>query len=797
MEKTFFSVKYTVGHIVYQNYENNFIIFEARHIKFDEPDTEKELEKYIIKGYFDRIESGDTFKSNCAWVFDKKYGWQLSAQASFITIPSNSNGIIRFLKKFVKGIGKNTAEKIVKAYGVKTLDKIRESLDNLTNIQGIGKKKAERIRTQVLKYDGIEKLSVYLFSKGVTNFNDIVRIYEAAGDQALDKIMANPYSLCDFLTISKFPIADKIALNSGYSSEDPVRLSKIILFYLTNSSYTSGDMFCYFSDLCNNVKYFLKKNGIENTYFSIPALEKALIKLESLKEVTIDRTEDNYLIYLKSLHYIEFQTSELVRSLLESNTDRFVSFPSQEFFKTYTEKAGIISDKIQESAVLHAINNRFSILTGGPGTGKTQTIKEIIAALEFMNPDITINLCSPTGRAARRMSELTGREAFTLHRLLHLRGDDISDFDEDQILDADYIICDEASMIDAPLFYRLLKAVYDSNASLVLVGDKDQLPPVGAGMPFKDLIESGYVPTIKLENLFRQAKESQINMNANKILNGASDLSCDLEKQDFFFFPSDSAEQIQNMILRSIDGLIKVGESPDNIIVLSPMRQSSLGTNLLNEILQRHMNPGDGIKKEYKSSLFILREGDRVMQTRNNYSLTGHDAKSNEPVRIGVFNGDIGKITQIDNEEEEITVTFDDYIFVKTGKLVLTKTNFKYSFVEASDLTLAYATTVHKAQGSEFPCVIMPVNSNLVNLSRNIIYTAITRAKKRFVFVGDTSSLYDGISKTDNMHRNTRLKERICKDGINHLPNGILNYNERIDANETSFIDSRKAICYN
>lgn len=743
----FFQAEYTVADIIYRNEENGYTIFKAKNLLVDDEMYHKELNEYIVKGNFLRIDRSDSYRSNVKWVHDKTYGFQLYAVSSIITIPSNANGIKRFLIKFCRGIGKNTASKIVKAYGVKSLDKIREGAYALTELEGIGKKKSKSIYEQVIRQDAVETLSIFLFSHGISNFNDILAIYEKMGDAALVRIKSNPYCICDCMGISKFPISDKIAISLNFPLMDMSRLSKIILYYFSKKSYMSGNMFETLSSFQNNIMSFLNSNHIPCEGINENCFKNAIKNLIDFKEIVVDTTDSGEtLIYLTSLYNIETKTAEIIKKMTIS--DKKTNLHLENFFTNYAKKTGFIRDKLQEKAVTYALSYDFSILSGGPGTGKTQTINEIIAALEHFNPGINISLCSPTGRAAKRMSNLTGRYAYTIHRLLGITAGEEKTTIEDFTLETDYVICDESSMIDASLFYKLVKACYDCGASLLFVGDKNQLPPVGAGLPFKNLIDAGTVPTVTLEILFRQAKESQIVSNSYKILNGIKypeTLLCDTEKQDFFFLGARNTADIQNIILSAYDRLISLNTPQDDIICLTSMHKTSIGCECLNLLLQKHLNPQKG-QREIKTQTGIFRVGDRVMQTVNNYDLN-------------VFNGDVGKITEIDNDEEIITVVYEDY----SPDYPCKTKNVEYSSTSFSEITLAYALTVHKSQGSEYPCVIMPINDVLVNLSRNILYTAVTRAKSRFVFVGEPDALYKGIEKTENMNRNTYLKERLRK----------------------------------
>ena len=428
----------------------------------------------------------------------------------------------------------------------------------------------------------------------------------------------------------------------------------------------------------------------------------------------------------------------------------------QVFLDHLEDTTGMHLDNAQQDAVRYAYEYLFSIITGGPGTGKTQTLNTIIQYLKHTDKDCRITLAAPTGRAAQRMKEATNHEAYTIHRLLGIcNAEHINTLEVDTELDTDYLICDEASMIDAPLFNKLLNVVVASNVALILVGDKDQLPPVGPGMVFKELIESGVVPTTRLETLYRQAKESQIYSNAKKILNGidyagAGGLEFDIAKQDFFFLPGKNPEDIHRLLLKSIDSLLNLGTKPEDIMVLSSMRKSTVGVIYLNELLQQHLNPKTDEKSEMRNGTYLLREGDRVMQTKNNYDLA-------------VFNGDIGIIENIDNDEDEVIVSFEDDSEITGKRYVI----YERTFI--SELELAYSITVHKSQGGEYPCVLMPFHPLLVNLSRSVLYTAVTRAKNRYVAIGDSRSFYEAINKTDNMCRYTLIQKRICQ----HIDNQV------------------------
>lgn len=745
-----FDVIYDVERVVFKNSTNDFCIIKAKNVKIDEPNN-KNLDSFIIKGIFTGVAEKDTVKSICRWTNDSKYGWQLISDFAMIMPPSNIRGIRRFLDKHVSGVGIKTIDRILSVYKEDTLNKIKESVLNLTSIPGIGRTKAELIREQIIKNEEIEELAVYLFQNGITNYNDVVAIYDALESDAVLKLKTNPYCICDCTSISKLPLADKIALGSGMSVDDPIRCQKLVHYYLYVKAFETGNMYEYRSSVIENIFYLLRKRNLYIDSLTNDMIENAISLLASSGQIRVIEDSTDQKLYLAPMYKIESGIVDCVRNINARKNDCSTA-DTDSFYKSYEKDTGIIPDESQKLAVINAYTNRLSILTGNPGTGKTQTVKAIISFIEFMQPTVKIALCSPTGRAAQRMSELTGYPAKTIHRYLGLIGNDM-DLSKD--IEDDYVIVDESSMIDSPLFYKLLLAVSRSGASLVLVGDKDQLAPVGPGLPFKELIQSGVVPTVILDKLHRQASKSQINLNAKKVLNGVDgihdQLLCDRTKQDFFMYPLRNDSDIQKVILRIIDTLISLGTPISEITVLSPMRKSSLGTHALNTLIQNHINPASSNKPEVSVNHGVFRVGDKIMQIKNNYETEWHinNAGSIE-TGLGVYNGDLGTIQAIDNIDEKIQISFDD------GRIAI------YTFSMLPELELSYAMTIHKAQGSEMGCVIMPVHPCLINLSRNIIYTAITRSRDRFLIPGDPKVLYNGIAKTDNMKRNTDVALLLC-----------------------------------
>lgn len=729
-----FKVEYTVESIRFKSSDNSFVIFDAKKVSLD-PLYDKDVSQYTIKGYFDNISENDSFFSMCEWVMDKKYGWQLQAKASQVVIPSNANGIKHFLTRFVKGIGKANAKMIVQKYGLATLDKIKEGPHNLTCFRGIGQKKAEKIYSEVIKHDYIERLSVYLFSKGVKSYYEVVDIYETLGNNALDMIIANPYCLCEKLGISKFPLADTIALNSGIDKDSDNRFMKIIQLYVYVRAYHSGDLFVRFSNLEASLTDFMRKSGVISTTITESRLKEALDVLEQQHIIKQEIYDGDINIYLMKLYEDECLIADTVSNFCKEPAKTYSNDVYERFFANYEKKTGFELGEKQKLAIKNTAEHKISILTGGAGTGKTQTVNAIIQFLKSRDKKIEIALVAPTGRAAKRMNELTNMPSSTIHKFLGLVSEEIENFVVDvDNSNYDFLICDECSMIDAPLFAKLLKHVSEHNMGLLLVGDKEQLAPVGPGLIFRDLVESGLVSTVLLDQLFRQAAVSQINSNANKILAGVTaqeGLDLDVEKQDFFFLPTKNAAITRELTVASIKRLLELGADKDDIMVLSPMRKTILGVIEYNMVLQELFNPASIGKAEITKGAYTYREGDRVMQEVNNYELD-------------VFNGDIGYIKKIDLDKETVVIDFD-------GEL---KT---YDFAELKQITLAYSITIHKSQGSEFPIVLMPCDKILINLSKNILYTSVTRARSRFVLIGDINAFYNGVKQTDNLRRNTNL----------------------------------------
>ena len=747
-----FEFQFKVSFVLYEG-KDDFKIVKVikKNLKFKNKDDDRDdLSQVSISGVMPGVRDGDFVRAYGEWVYSKQYGWGIKAEGCSLEIPSNIDGIKHFLCRFCKGIGEQTASNIVKQFGEDTVSVIIESPERLLEIPKISQKKAEIIHKSVFKHRAMEELSVFLFSHGCSSYNEVLAIYKEMGVNALDKILSNPYSICREVNASKFPLADKIALSSGYDVDGKERLKNIVIFFLKYKEENHGDMFCYFSYLPSQILKFMQSAGVtlSNILYQSEDFMSCLLELQKEGFIVLVEESNDYCVFLKRNYDCEKDIVSAVSSMSFLKEPRECAFFS-DFVKDFESNNQISFTEKQIEAIYKAVSYVLSLVTGGAGTGKTETIRGIIACILYENPKAKIALISPTGRASKRMTEVTGQPAITIHRFLKITPEspegDVEDLD-----DIDYIICDESSMIAASLFRLLLNAISKTNSHLIFVGDVNQLAPVGAGLPFKDLLESGVVPSTRLSTLFRQEEQSLINVNANRTLEGNTDIVVMPGRTDFNFFPLNNQDEIKYTMLKCFDSIIEnMKISPKDIIVLSSMNKTLLGVVELNNFLQPYFNAG-GIdeNKNFRANGYTIYEGDRVMQTSNNYNL-------------GVFNGDIGYVTRIDKGLEEVIVTYDDYeeFTIEDGKTIPGKKEVCYSMADADekDLVLAYACTVHKAQGCEFPVVFMPVHEMLVNLSRTLIYTSLTRARTCFAFLGSYSALQAGIRKDEILKRNTRL----------------------------------------
>ena len=698
-----------VERITYQNPENGYSVLKVK-----------------VKGYNDlvtlvgnllEVPVGSVLLCRGEWKVDKCYGSQFVAATWEETMPATVYGIEKYLGSgLVKGIGPRFARAIVQRFGTETIDIIETEIERLYEVPNIGRKRVAKIRESWEKQKDIKNVMLFLQGYGVSTAY-AAKIYREYGKESIDKVRENPYRLADDIWGIGFKTADGIAAKMGYEKEDPRRCRSGILYTLGQLS-DEGHVYAGEEQLVKTAGQLLEAGET--------AIRDTLAGMLQAEDLILDKDA----IYLPPFYHAECGTSRRLRDLAES-TGRSL-FDGLFDPSSLTAETGIEYDEVQLAAIRQAVTSKVMVLTGGPGTGKTTTTQGIIAALK--KAGLRVLLAAPTGRAAKRMSEATGMEAKTIHRLLEYNPQDGYKRNDENPLEGDALIVDECSMIDILLMNNLLKAV-PVGMRLVFVGDIDQLPSVGAGNVLRDIIDSQRIPVVRLVRIFRQAQKSRIVMNAHTINQGRFPDTSNGRDTDFFFMREDDPERAAETIVRLVKERLPRAyrESPDRIQVLTPMQRGVVGAANLNLLLQQALNPsGPSLGR----GGYTYRQGDRVMQLCNNY------AKE-------VFNGDLGYIREVDTEERTLKVDFD-------GKWI------EYDITELDELTLAYATTIHKAQGSEYPIVVMPVlMTHFVMLQRNLIYTGITRAKKICVLIGATKALAYAVRNVSVLKRNTRLRERL------------------------------------
>ena len=698
-----------VERITYQNPENGYSVLKVK-----------------VKGYNDlvtlvgnllEVPVGSVLLCRGEWKVDKRYGSQFVAATWEETMPATVYGIEKYLGSgLVKGIGPRFARAIVQRFGTETIDIIETEIERLYEVPNIGRKRVAKIRESWEKQKDIKNVMLFLQGSGVSTAY-AAKIYREYGKESIDKVRENPYRLADDIWGIGFKTADGIAAKMGYEKEDPRRCRSGILYTLGQLS-DEGHVYAGEEQLVKTAGQLLEAGET--------AIRDTLAGMLQAEDLILDKEA----IYLPPFYHAECGTSRRLRDLAES-TGRSL-FDGLFDPSSLTAETGIEYDEVQLAAIRQAVTSKVMVLTGGPGTGKTTTTQGIIAALK--KAGLCVLLAAPTGRAAKRMSEATGMEAKTIHRLLEYNPQDGYKRNDENPLEGDALIVDECSMIDILLMNNLLKAV-PVGMRLVFVGDIDQLPSVGAGNVLRDIIDSQRIPVVRLVRIFRQAQKSRIVMNAHAINQGRFPDTSNGRDTDFFFMREDDPERAAATIVRLVKERLPRAyrESPDRIQVLTPMQRGVVGAANLNLLLQQALNPS-GLSLNRGG--YTYRQGDRVMQQRNNYDKD-------------VFNGDLGYIREVNTEERTLKVDFD-------GKWA------EYDVTELDELTLAYATTIHKAQGSEYPIVVMPVlMTHFVMLQRNLIYTGITRAKKICVLLGAAKALAYAVRNVSVLKRNTRLKERL------------------------------------
>ena len=698
-----------IEHITYQNSENGYSILKAK--------VKDHSDLVTLVGTILEVPVGSVLLCEGDWKIDRKYGQQFMVQSFEEVMPATVYGIEKYLGSgLVKGIGPKFAQLIVRQFGIDTIDVIETDIERLYEVPGIGKKRVEKIRESWEKQKDIKNVMLFLQGYGVSTAY-AAKIYRYYGKESIDKVKENPYRLADDIWGIGFKTADGIASKMGYEKND-LRRCKSGLSYTLSSLSDDGHVYAEQEQLLKSAVELL-----EADQDSIVQAMKEMVESEQL-------IMDGDVIYLPPFYYAEIGTANKLKNLMGSTSMKAV--PVQPNIQAISLQTGIEYDDVQVDAIRQAVNSKVMVLTGGPGTGKTTTTQGIIAALKDMG--LKILLAAPTGRAAKRMSEATGMEAKTIHRLLEYNPADGYKRNDENPIEGDVLIVDECSMIDILLMNNLVKALSES-MRLILVGDIDQLPSVGAGNVLRDIIESGQVPVVRLTRIFRQAQSSRIVMSAHAINEGRfPDISNGMNT-DFFFIKNEDADSVAAAIVNLVKNrLPKSYQMPlSKIQVLTPMQRGVVGSANLNLVLQEALNPS---KEGLNRGGYNYRKGDRVMQIRNNYDKE-------------VFNGDLGYVESVNMEDRTLTVNFEDR-------------RVEYDISELDELSLAYATTIHKAQGSEYPIVVMPVlMKHYVMLQRNLIYTGITRAKKICVLIGSTKALAYAIRNLTVSDRNTKLKERM------------------------------------
>ena len=730
-------VKGYVEHIVYRNEDNGYTVF---HLTNDDGEL-------TCVGTFPYIGEGEMLEVSGEYTNHNVYGMQLQV-ASYETLePEDLVSIERYLGSgAIKGLGTVLAGRIVRRFKGDTFRIIEEEPERLAEVQGISERKAREISQQVEEKKDMRKAMIFLQKYGITLALS-AKIYEHYGQSVYRVMEENPYQVADHVPGVGFKTADEIARRIGIHTNSDYRIRSGIVYVLLQA-VTDGHIYLPEEEVLYRARNLLEIELLD--------ISNHLLDLAMEKKIVMKETETEKRIYPAQYYYMELNTAKMLHDLNTHYEIADVAIEKRLF--EIEQNAELELDDMQRQAVIAAVRNGVLVLTGGPGTGKTTTINAMIHFFESEGMDIF--LAAPTGRAAKRMTEATGYEARTIHRMLELgyvpEGDDNRMHygrNEENPLETDVVIIDEMSMVDLPLMNVLLRAI-SMGTRLVLVGDKDQLPSVGPGSVLKDLIESERFPVVTLNKIFRQAQQSDIVVNAHKI-NRGEEVVLDNKSQDFFFLKRQDANVIISVVLTLIQKKLPKYVNADmfDIQVLTPMRKGLLGVERLNTILQQYLNPPDDkkVEKEYGDKLF--RVGDKVMQIKNNYQLEWEITTKYGLVvdkGVGVFNGDIGRITEINTYTETIEVEFEE------------KKRVRYPFQMLEELELAYAVTVHKSQGSEYPAVIIPLLQGPRQLyHRNLIYTAVTRAKKCVTLVGSGTTFQEMICNTNEQNRYTSLAERI------------------------------------
>lgn len=723
-----------VEHIIYRNADNGYTVLNL-------VSGEEEI---TCVGIFSAIAEGENIEASGDYTDHPTYGKQFKVESFEEKAPEDEEAIERYLGSgAIRGIGLALAARIVRRFKADTFRIIEEEPERLAEVKGISERKAIEIADQVNEKRDLRQAMIFLQQYGIT-MNLAVKVYQQYGQEVYGIIRENPYRLADDIEGVGFRTADEIAVRVGIRMDSDFRIRSGILYVLLQAS-TEGHTYLPEEELTRRTGQLLEvgEEQIEKQYMDL-AIERKIIMKQG---------ENQTQIYAASFYYMEANTATMLKQLNVSYD--VPDLEIEERVRRIEKQTGMELDEHQMTAVKEAVRNGLLIITGGPGTGKTTTINTIIKYFEMEGLDIF--LAAPTGRAAKRMSETTGFEARTIHRMLELNGgvDGAAGFErnEQNPLETDVVIIDEMSMVDISLMHALLKAVA-VGTRLILVGDVNQLPSVGPGSVLRDIIRSHECNVVMLTKIFRQASTSDIIVNAHKI-NQGEEVTLDNKSMDFFFLKRYDADVIISVVLQLIKQKLPkfVDATPYDIQVLTPMRKGLLGVERLNGILQRYLNPPSPQKREKEHGDILFREGDKIMQTRNNYQLEW-EIRTKYGLSVdkgtGVFNGDMGIVREINDFAETMTVEFDE------GRMV------EYPYKLLDELELAYAITIHKSQGSEYPAVVIPLLSGpSMLMNRNLLYTAVTRARKCVTLVGNEVTFAQMVQNTSQQKRYSGLCDRL------------------------------------
>jgi exodeoxyribonuclease V alpha subunit len=710
----------TVERVTFHTEETGYCILKVR--------PERDGELVTLLGNTPRVVPGEEIEASGTWVQNAEYGRQFKAEHLKLSRPKSLDGLVNYLGSgLIEGIGAKYAKRIVDKFGTEVFDIIENTSARLQEVEGIGKKRRTEIRDSWMKQKAVHGIMVFLHEQGIST-SRALRIYKTYGEEAVQVLQQNPYRLAADIHGVGFKTADEIAAQMGMAKDAPPRIRAGILYTLDEASGSGHTCL---------PRPLLIETATKMLDAPPELVESQLEGLLASAEAVQERIDGEERVFLSLLHHAERRVARHMHTLLS----RPPSHPAMDVEKAIAwcqQKTGLALAESQQRAVKEALRQRLLVITGGPGVGKTTIVNTVLTILRAKK--VRTVLAAPTGRAAQRLGESTGLEARTLHRLLEYQGEGVWGRNGNKPLEGDLFVIDECSMVDTQLMSRLLDALPEE-AHLLLVGDADQLPSVGAGAVLHDCISSGVVPVVKLTEIFRQAAQSRIITAAHSINHGQMPDLKPSADADFFFLERNSGEEIQQTIVQLMKERLpaRYGFDPaKDIQILCPMNRQLLGTRAFNDVLQDALNAGHEMQFEVERFGIKYRAGDKVIQTRNNYDK-------------GVFNGDIGHIRTIESEPVKVTVAFDDMLV-------------EYEPGELDELQLAYAITIHKSQGSEFPCVIIPIAmAQFIMLERSLIYTAITRGRRLVILVGEQKALGTAVRNGEGRRRYTGLRERLQK----------------------------------